>query len=1150
MPVLAVSVLGAVLAGTGAAAKDDTTLVSLAKVVPGGKVDANVLDMSVSADGRYVAFSTQADNLDANDTNGDEDIYVHDTLLGTTTLVTPGDGPDDASGTDPSISDDGQKVAFVVYAGPNGDIDPDDNNNENDVYVADLSTGPPTLELVSRPTGTGAAAPAAPEGILFSSTDISGDGSVVAFSSHDNTLDPANDSDTLLGFFYSGDIFVRDLDADTTELVSRNATEDGNRASYNPSIDTDGSHVSFDTQSSNLDPDDADEERDVYVRDRTGGTLTLASRADGAAGAKANDRAIGSSLSGDGQTVSFGSDASNLDPGDSDGTPDVYVRDIDSDDTELISRADGAAGAKANKIAQGASINADGDRVAFISSADNLDPAMSTPGSTNFAYIRDRNTDTTRLHSRADGGSGAIADDGVSSTEISSGGIALGFLSKSTNLDPGDTDTITDAYVRNTGSGDTVLASVAPPGDPLNANGESRDPSISADGRYVAFQSSATNIDPAATNNRSDIFVLDTQTGDIELASRETGAAGAEGDGNSFLPSISADGTFVAFESDAQNFAPDNDTGDQDIFVRDLKNDTTTLVSLDTTGQDVGGFPSEPSISGDGSRVAFQAEDPYHPDDGNVHSDIYVRDLNAGTTLLASRPDGNNNLTGSDESYLPAISDDGSSVAFESEADNLTGPTTFQQIVVRDIDANTTTLASRASGSAGATGNRDSREPTISDDGSRVAFYTDSSNLDPDDPTTQSHVYVRNLGDNETILASRASDGSPASTGAEFPAISGDGTWIAFRSEANNLDPASSDTRPDIYLRDLLAGETKLVSRANGAAGAEGDDTDDNPAISMYGHFVAFDSFSTNLDPADDDSQGDVYLREALDADTTAPSTTITSGPAAGSFNSQASFNFGFTVNEQFATTECRIDGGAYSSCAGSFPSGQLTDGAHAFQVRSTDRFDNLESPAKTRAFNVDTTIPDTLIDDGPSGPGSDANPSATFRSTEAEATLECSIDGAAFSACTSPLALGPLSDGDHGFRARSTDRAGNVDGSPAEIGFSVDTVISGRRIKAKSPQKGQKKKVKVKVTVKPGESATIKLTGKVTKGGGKLKKVKKQAAADKKVTLVAKLKKKSGKKKVARKLRKGKKVKAKLTVKVTDDVGNVKTTKKNVRLK
>ena len=180
----------------------------------------------------------------------------------------------------------------------------------------------------------------------------------------------------------------------------------------------------------------------------------------------------------------------NLDAADSDATLDVYLRNIVGDDTELISRADGAAGDKGNKASQNPSLSADGNRVAFISAAHNLDPAMTTPGNTNFAYVRDLNTNTTRLQSRADGGSGAIANDGVRSITMSAGGVAIGFASKSTNLDPGDTDTITDAYIRNSGSGDTVLASLAPTGTPVNANGESRDPSVSADGRYVAFTSS------------------------------------------------------------------------------------------------------------------------------------------------------------------------------------------------------------------------------------------------------------------------------------------------------------------------------------------------------------------------------------------------------------------------------------------------------------------------------------------------------------------------------------------------------------------------------------------------------------------------------------------------------------------------------------
>lgn len=1145
-PILAAPIVAFLMVGDGDAAKDETGLVSLAKVVPGGKVNAGTFAMSVSGDGRYVAFSTQASNLDANDTNTDnipDDVYVRDTVAETTTLVTPGDGPGDAAGADPVISDDGETVAFVAY----DDIDPDDNNNENDVYVADMTADPPTLALASRPTGSGAGAPAPPEG--STTPAISDDGNVVAFISSDNTLDATNDGDTLAGAYYSQDVFVRDLSAETTELVSRGAA-DGNRASWGPSLDSDGSHVGFDTQASNLDVGDSDEDRDVYVRDRTGATLTLVSRADGPAGAKANGDAVGPSLSGDGDMVTFNSGATNLDPDDSDTTPDVFVRDVGSDDTELVSRAGGASGAKGNKASQIPSISADGTKVAFISAADNLHPDQSTTGSINHGYIRNLADDTITLQSRADGGSGPKANNGVGSVVISSNGQALGFTSTSTNLDPIDTDSLSDIYVRNTGSGATVLASQAPFGTPVNANGDSRDPSVSADGRYVAFGSGATNLHPDAGDTSSDVFVLDTQTGDVELASRASGAAGADGDNSSREPSISAGGRYVAFESEAENLAADGD-GESDVYVRDLVSDTTSLVSLDSSDQNVtSGGASDVSISGNGQRVAFATYDSYHPDDANSLSDIYVRDLAGGTTVVASRPNGTTVLTGEADSYEPDISADGSSVAFESDADNLTGVSPVQQIVVRDIDANTTRLVSRASGAAGVTGSHESREPSISSDGSRVSFHSDSPNLHPDDLFTNGSVFVRDLDDNQTILASRASNGDSATSYADDSAISGDGTYVAFSSDSNNLDPDSSDTKPDIYVRDLLAGLTKMVSRADGPSGAEGNDTDRTPAISEHGRFVAFGSSSTNLDPADTDSSGDVYLREVLDPDSDPPGTTITGGPAAGSFNSQPALTFTFTVDEAFATSECRIDGGAFAACSGNFPTGQLSDGSHTFEVRSTDRVGNLESPAKSRGFSVDTVAPDTVIDSGPSGASSKSSPAATFHSSEPAATLDCSIDGAAFSPCGSPLTLGPLPDGDHTFRVRSTDQAGNLDASPAERSFRVDTVVTGRRAQVRKVQKVKKKKLKVTLTVRPGEKATIKLSGNVTGGGGKLKQVKKQAAEGKKATLVARLMKNKLNKKIARKLSRGKKIKAKLTIVVVDAVGNAKKVKTTVRLK
>ena len=256
-----------------------------------------------------------------------------------------------------------------------------------------------------------------------------------------------------------------------------------------------------------------------------------------------------------------------------------------------------------------------------------------------------------------------------------------------------------------------------------------------------------------------------------------------------------------------------------------------------------------------------------------------------------------------------------------------------------------------------------------------------------------------------------------------------------------------------------------------------------------------------------------------------------------------------FTVNEAFATSECRFDGAAFTACTGSFQSGQLADGPHTFEVRSTDRVDNVETPAVMRSFTVDTVEPDTVIDTGPSGTVSDETPSMGFSSPEAGTTFECSVDGAAFSACTSPLGLGPLSEGEHDFEVRASDPAGNTDATPATRSFTVDTIITGRGLKvAKNRKVG--KKVKVPVTVKTGEKATVKVTGKVTRGGGALKKITKNPASGKKIKVNAVLKKSNRNSKVKKKIRKGKKPKMKLTVKVTDGAGNIRKTKKTVRLK
>ncbi len=1025
----------ALLASDGSAAQNDTTLISIAQVVPGGKANADSFSVSSSADGRFVAFSTLANNLVPEDTNTDEDVYVRDTVDDTITLITPGDGPDDAGGNLPSISDDGQRVAFRSF----DQLTADDTNNANDAYVFDFGTGVTTL--ASRATGTG---PAGTEGI-FSSIAISGDGSSVAFSSRDNTLDPAHDTDVSTTGAAT-DIFVRDLDTDTTELVSRNATADGNSAALRPSLDEDGSHVGFDTSSTNLSAADTDTTDDVYVFNRATETLTLVSRANGAAGAKGNASSKGPSLTADGNEVAFSSDATNLDPDDPAGeaaahVTDVYVRKISTNATELTSRATGASGASANKVAQSATISADGTQVVFLSPADNLSPDQPDPtNAQNQAYLRDRATDTTSLESRADGAAGPIADANLDLAEISSDGTALAFASRATNLDPADTDSVLDVFLRDMGAGQTELASQSPVEPPVNANGESRDPAISADGRYVAFSSFGTNIDPAATDNRSDVFVRDTQTGVTVLASRE-GESGPEGDDGSVHPSISADGRYVAFESEAENLVATDGDGQPDVYVRDLVANTTTLVSVHNDGSNVGGFPAEPSISGDGTRIAFDVDISYRGGDDNGLNDIYVRDLAADETLLVSRADGSSEV-GDGDSRVPEISADGGSVAFESTADNLTddGASPVQQVFVRTIDGDQTVLASRADGANGATGNAEAREPAISGDGTVVAFQSDSSNLDPDKTSTTTQVFVRDLEALDTDVGSRATDGSVANNSSNSPDLSDDGTYIGFRSSGTNLDPGAINSRPDVFHRDLAAGATVLASRADGFSGAEGNETADDASLSEHGRFVAFESNASNLDPADTDPTTDVYLRDVLGADTVAPETTITGGPAEGSLHNTNQFTFTFTVDEPGSTSECRIDGGAFSACSGSFDTPALGQGSHTFEVRSTDRVGNVEAPAASRTFTVDTIAPNTSLTSPPSGPINDSTPSFEFTSTQVGSTFECKVDGAAYSACASGITVGPLADGGHTFRVRATDPAGNIDSSSALATFTVDT--------------------------------------------------------------------------------------------------------------
>ncbi len=387
----------------------------------------------------------------------------------------------------------------------------------------------------------------------------------------------------------------------------------------------------------------------------------------------------------------------------------------------------------------------------------------------------------------------------------------------------------------------------------VGANGDSVVADISGDGRIVVFQSAATNLSDADDDTVTDVYARDMRTGVTTLVSRATGAAGAGGDDTSSDPSISADGRYVVFESTADNLSAEDDDTATNVFVRDLTANTTTLVSRATgllgAAADASSFDA--AISADGRVVAFtSAADNLAGDDDDTVQNVYVRDLVNGTTTYVSRATGAG-APGDGDSRTPAISADGRHVAFNSAADNLSteDDDAVQDIFVRDVLTNTTTYVSRADGAAGAPAEAISLDPDISGDGRLVVFESSADNLSAVDDDTVEDVYLRDLAAGTTTLLSRGPGAGIAGDGPSGdPAISTDGRHVAFASAADNLGVGDGPA-DDVFARDLQTGAVSYVSRGAGPAGPPGNGPSSAPAITADGRYVAFHTVAENLAP-------------------------------------------------------------------------------------------------------------------------------------------------------------------------------------------------------------------------------------------------------------------------------------------------------------
>jgi len=389
--------------------------------------------------------------------------------------------------------------------------------------------------------------------------------------------------------------------------------------------------------------------------------------------------------------------------------------------------------------------------------------------------------------------------------------------------------------------------------DPIGATGPV---AVSADGRYVAYASHSDATSPGVVDG---VWRWDTVSNTRTLVSVGTG--GALADDSSGEPAISANGRYVAFSSDATNLV-DNDTNDAtDVFVRDLSTNTTERVSLAAGGVEVSDSSYTPSISDDGRYVAFISDsDDLSSLDGNLSSDAYVYDRSTKTVKLASIAGGVQPDFGISDAVL---SGDGRHLAFTSDSDFLAGDENVSDdVFLKNLSTGSLSWVSRPKTTDPSAGG--GNQPSVSFDGQYVAFVGGNDIDNGLDPNPGSDVFVRDTVNRTTVRASVTAGGQYVSGTSFGPALSSDGSRVAFASTANVSGNDTNGAKIDVFVKDLTTGRVVLVSTGMFLGQKNADSND--PAITRDGRYAGFVSSGGFADD-DTNAVADVYLR-AIDVPT------------------------------------------------------------------------------------------------------------------------------------------------------------------------------------------------------------------------------------------------------------------------------------------
>lgn len=403
-------------------------------------------------------------------------------------------------------------------------------------------------------------------------------------------------------------------------------------------------------------------------------------------------------------------------------------------------------------------------------------------------------------------------------------------------------------------------------------DGASETPVVSLDGDKIAFASEATNLVADDTNGVADVFLRDRTSLTLERVSVST--AEVEADGASGSVSMSSDGRYVAFVSSATNLVLSDDNSAADCFLRDTETRTTVRVNLDENGNSADAACANPTVSDDGNLVVFESAATDLVDENlNGRVNVFLRNIGAGTTTLVSLR--HNGQYADGDNTNPVISADGTVVLFESVAPSMT--TDDDTGAVKDLFAFTLAesslrLVSRAEGALGAKGNADSALPSIDASGRYVAFQSLATNLVATDLNGVGDCFLRDLTTNVISRINVDADGVESSGSCTHPVISSDAEYLSFLSDGNDLVAGDTNGVTDAFARPRERQDIFLISR--GFGDTDSNAAAASPAISGEGDYVAWSSDASNLVATDTNGVSDVFLTEndvCLDSEKVSP---------------------------------------------------------------------------------------------------------------------------------------------------------------------------------------------------------------------------------------------------------------------------------------